>query len=132
MVARLLSFRVILCDMCVGQCGIWVGENVELEKKMSELMPTEEDGRAGAFAARLELGCFVNSIYDKKTREVDLLQARKHVDLVDKSKLFKAAAHWAVCCVAAGRQQGARPAREGDPGRSDFQIIWITPSHARG
>jgi adenylylsulfate reductase subunit A len=28
-------------DMCVGQCGIWVGENIEPEKKMSELMPTE-------------------------------------------------------------------------------------------
>jgi len=28
-------------DMCIGQCGIWVGENVEPEKKMSELMPTE-------------------------------------------------------------------------------------------
>jgi adenylylsulfate reductase subunit A len=28
-------------DMCVGQCGIWVGENVEPEKKNSELMPTE-------------------------------------------------------------------------------------------
>jgi adenylylsulfate reductase subunit A len=27
--------------MCVGQCGIWVGENVEPEKKNSELMPTE-------------------------------------------------------------------------------------------
>ncbi|MEW5893648.1 MAG: adenylyl-sulfate reductase subunit alpha [Pseudomonadota bacterium] len=28
-------------DMCVGQCGIWVGENIEPEKKNSELMPTE-------------------------------------------------------------------------------------------
>ncbi len=28
-------------DMSVGQCGIWVGENVEPEKKNSELMPTE-------------------------------------------------------------------------------------------
>jgi adenylylsulfate reductase subunit A len=28
-------------DMCIGQCGIWVGENIEPEKKMSELMPTE-------------------------------------------------------------------------------------------
>ncbi len=28
-------------DMCIGQCGIWVGENVEPEKKNSELMPTE-------------------------------------------------------------------------------------------
>ena len=28
-------------DMCVGQCGMWVGENIEPEKKMSELMPTE-------------------------------------------------------------------------------------------
>jgi adenylylsulfate reductase subunit A len=27
--------------MCVGQCGIWVGENIEPEKKNSELMPTE-------------------------------------------------------------------------------------------
>jgi len=27
--------------MCIGQCGIWVGENIEPEKKMSELMPTE-------------------------------------------------------------------------------------------
>ncbi|MDP2794436.1 MAG: adenylyl-sulfate reductase subunit alpha, partial [Sulfurisoma sp.] len=28
-------------DMCIGQCGVWVGENIEPEKKMSELMPTE-------------------------------------------------------------------------------------------
>jgi Fe-S-cluster containining protein len=28
-------------DMCVGQCGIWVGENIEPEKKNSELMPIE-------------------------------------------------------------------------------------------
>jgi adenylylsulfate reductase subunit A len=28
-------------DMCIGQCGIWVGENIEPEKKNSELMPTE-------------------------------------------------------------------------------------------
>ncbi|MEZ5617061.1 MAG: hypothetical protein R3E40_02095 [Rhodocyclaceae bacterium] len=28
-------------DMCIGQYGIWVGENIEPEKKMSELMPTE-------------------------------------------------------------------------------------------
>jgi len=28
-------------DMSVGQCGIWVGENIEPEKKKSELMPTE-------------------------------------------------------------------------------------------
>jgi len=28
-------------DMCVGQCGIWVGENIEPEEKNSELMPTE-------------------------------------------------------------------------------------------
>jgi len=28
-------------DMSVGQCGVWVGENIEPEKKMSELMPTE-------------------------------------------------------------------------------------------
>mgnify|MGYP001603647604 FL=1 len=28
-------------DMCVGQCGIWAGENIEPEKKNSELMPTE-------------------------------------------------------------------------------------------
>jgi adenylylsulfate reductase subunit A len=28
-------------DMCIGQCGIWVGENVEPEKKNSELIPTE-------------------------------------------------------------------------------------------
>jgi len=28
-------------DMCVGQCGVWVGENIEPEKKNSELMPTE-------------------------------------------------------------------------------------------
>ena len=28
-------------DMCIGQCGIWVGENIEPDKKMSELMPTE-------------------------------------------------------------------------------------------
>ncbi|WP_428610087.1 adenylyl-sulfate reductase subunit alpha, partial [Sedimenticola sp.] len=28
-------------DMCIGQCGIWAGENVEPEKKNSELMPTE-------------------------------------------------------------------------------------------
>ena len=28
-------------DMCIGQCGIWVSENIEPEKKNSELMPTE-------------------------------------------------------------------------------------------
>src|SRR3569832_2337425 len=28
-------------DMCVCQCGIWVGENIEPEKKNSELMPPE-------------------------------------------------------------------------------------------
>ena len=28
-------------DMCIGQCGIWAGENVEPDKKNSELMPTE-------------------------------------------------------------------------------------------
>ena len=73
-------------DMCIGQCGIWAGENIEPDKKNSELMPTEPyllgshsgccgiwvsgsggprraDGRrgrirrrAGAPAARLELG----------------------------------------------------------------------------
>jgi len=26
-------------DMCVGQCGIWVGENIEPEKKNSECLP---------------------------------------------------------------------------------------------
>jgi adenylylsulfate reductase, subunit A len=28
-------------DMSVGQCGIWAGENIEPEKKNSELMPSE-------------------------------------------------------------------------------------------
>jgi adenylylsulfate reductase subunit A len=28
-------------DTCIGQCGIWAGENIEPEKKNSELMPTE-------------------------------------------------------------------------------------------
>ncbi|MEW5942556.1 MAG: adenylyl-sulfate reductase subunit alpha [Pseudomonadota bacterium] len=28
-------------DMCVGQAGVWAGENIEPEKKASELMPTE-------------------------------------------------------------------------------------------
>ena len=28
-------------DMCIAQCGIWAGENIEPEKKNSELMPTE-------------------------------------------------------------------------------------------
>lgn len=28
-------------DMCIGQCGVWAGENIEPEKKKSELMPTE-------------------------------------------------------------------------------------------
>jgi adenylylsulfate reductase subunit A len=28
-------------DMTIGQCGIWAGENIEPEKKNSELMPTE-------------------------------------------------------------------------------------------
>jgi adenylylsulfate reductase subunit A len=28
-------------DMCAGQCGIWAGENIEPEKKNSELMPAE-------------------------------------------------------------------------------------------
>jgi len=36
--------------------------------------------------------CFVNSIYDKKTHTWTCFK-RKHIDLVDKSKLFKAAAH---------------------------------------
>jgi adenylylsulfate reductase subunit A len=34
--------------------------------------------------------CFVNSVYDKKTHKWTCFK-RKHVDLVDKSKLFKAA-----------------------------------------
>ncbi|MEK8017533.1 MAG: adenylyl-sulfate reductase subunit alpha [Candidatus Parabeggiatoa sp.] len=28
-------------DMCIGQAGVWAGENIEPEKKPSELMPTE-------------------------------------------------------------------------------------------
>ncbi|MBK1725015.1 adenylyl-sulfate reductase subunit alpha [Thiocystis violacea] len=28
-------------DMCIGQAGVWAGENIEPEKKSSELMPTE-------------------------------------------------------------------------------------------
>lgn len=36
--------------------------------------------------------CFVNSIYDKSAKKWTVFK-RKHVDLVDKSKLFKAAAH---------------------------------------
>ena len=28
-------------DMSIGQCGIWAGENIEPEKRNSELMPTE-------------------------------------------------------------------------------------------
>ena len=28
-------------DMTIGQCGVWAGENIEPDKKMSELMPTE-------------------------------------------------------------------------------------------
>jgi adenylylsulfate reductase subunit A len=28
-------------DMCIGQCGIWVGENIDPREKNSELMPTE-------------------------------------------------------------------------------------------
>jgi adenylylsulfate reductase subunit A len=28
-------------DMTIGQCGIWAGENIEPEKKPSEIMPTE-------------------------------------------------------------------------------------------
>ena len=36
--------------------------------------------------------CFVNSTYDKTTRKWTCFK-RKHVDLVDKTKLFKAAAH---------------------------------------
>jgi adenylylsulfate reductase subunit A len=36
--------------------------------------------------------CFVNSIYDKSSKQWTCFK-RKHVDLVDKSKLFKAAAH---------------------------------------
>jgi adenylylsulfate reductase subunit A len=27
--------------MCIGQCGVWVGENIEPEKRNSELIPTE-------------------------------------------------------------------------------------------
>jgi adenylylsulfate reductase subunit A len=30
-----------LLDMCIAQCGIWAGENIEPEKKNSELMPAE-------------------------------------------------------------------------------------------
>jgi adenylylsulfate reductase subunit A len=36
--------------------------------------------------------CFVNSIYDKTTHKWTVFK-RAHVDLVDKSKLFKPAAH---------------------------------------
>ena len=36
--------------------------------------------------------CFVNSIYDKTTHKWTCFK-RAHVDLVDKSKLFKPAAH---------------------------------------
>ena len=36
--------------------------------------------------------CFVNSIYDKNTKQWTVFK-RAHVDLVDKSKLFKPAAH---------------------------------------
>jgi adenylylsulfate reductase subunit A len=28
-------------DMCIGQAGVWAGENIEPEKRNSELMPTE-------------------------------------------------------------------------------------------
>jgi len=28
-------------DMTIGQCGVWAGENIEPDKDMSELMPTE-------------------------------------------------------------------------------------------
>ena len=28
-------------DMCIGQAGVWAGENIEPDKKNSELMPTE-------------------------------------------------------------------------------------------
>ncbi|SDW62695.1 adenylyl-sulfate reductase subunit alpha [Thiocapsa roseopersicina] len=28
-------------DMCIGQAGVWAGENIEPERKNSELMPTE-------------------------------------------------------------------------------------------
>lgn len=28
-------------DMTVGHCGVWAGENIEPDKEMSELMPTE-------------------------------------------------------------------------------------------
>ncbi len=28
-------------DMTIGQCGVWAGENIEPDKEMSELMPTE-------------------------------------------------------------------------------------------
>jgi len=28
-------------DMCIGQAGVWAGENIEPEKKNAELMPTE-------------------------------------------------------------------------------------------
>jgi adenylylsulfate reductase subunit A len=36
--------------------------------------------------------CFVNSVYDKQSKKWTCFK-RKHVDLVDKSKLFKPAAH---------------------------------------
>ena len=28
-------------DMTIGQCGVWAGENIEPDKEMSEIMPTE-------------------------------------------------------------------------------------------
>ena len=28
-------------DMTISQCGIWAGENIEPDKTMSEIMPTE-------------------------------------------------------------------------------------------
>jgi len=36
--------------------------------------------------------CFVNSVYDKTTKKWTVFK-RAHVDLVDKSKLFKAGSH---------------------------------------
>ena len=44
------------------------------------------------FVDEVNWKCFVNSVYDKNTKKWTVFK-RKHVDLVDKSKLFKPASH---------------------------------------
>ncbi len=46
----------------------------------------------GKFVGEQDWHCFVSSVYDKKSKKWNCSK-RKHVDMVDKSRLFKPAAH---------------------------------------